>query len=150
MSEVNWYASGEQSITGTVHITRMKVMYAANIIIAGPLGLAVLVTPETTRQLLGIPAVEPMSYGIGMGAIPLAFGLAGIAGLYAPLRCSPILGLQALYKSMFLIAVILPLLATGGIPAYALPLIGIFVFFIIGDVLAIPFDYILSRPATAT
>lgn len=149
MAQAHWYARGEEVVEGTVHLNRLKAMYIANIVIAGPLGLAALLVPETTRQMMGFPAVEPIAFGVGMGAIPLGFGLAGILGVYAPLRTSPVLGLQALYKSIFLVAVILPLAATGQIPSYTAPIIAIFVFFIVGDLLALPFSYLFSRPAEA-
>ncbi len=73
-------------------------MYAANIRVSGPIGLAALAAPAVSRPLLGIPSGDPLSFGIANGAIPLAFGLAGIAGLRAPLRLSPILSLQVVYK----------------------------------------------------
>lgn len=56
----------------------LKAMYVANIIISLPLGLAVLGAPETMRGILGIPAGDPIHFGIASGATPLAFGIAGV------------------------------------------------------------------------
>lgn len=126
----------------------LKAMYAANVLIAGPLGLATLLAPGFVRELFAIPAGEPISMGVGMGAIPLAFGLAGLVGLRAPLRLTPVLALQACYKSLFLLGVIVPLAVMGGVPGYALPIVGIFIFFIVGDLIAIPWNYLRSPAAS--
>jgi hypothetical protein len=122
-------------------------MYTANIIISGPIGFAAIVAPRFARSFFGIPAGDPVTFGIANGAIPLGFALAGILGLRAPIRLSPILGLQAVYKSLFLIGVIVPLAIAGQIPNYALPIIDIFVFFIVGNLIAIPFRYVAAYPA---
>lgn len=123
-------------------------MYLANIVVAAPLGAATLVAPGTVRTLMGIPSGDPVFYGLAAGAVPLAFGVAGVAGLRAPLRLSPVLALQALYKSLFLLAVIVPLAVNGQMPGHAVPLNVIFVFFIIGDVVAVPFRYLFSRASS--
>lgn len=127
----------------------LKGMYAANVLLSGPLGLATILAPELVRGLLEIPAGDPVNYGIATGAVPLAFGLAGLAGLRAPLRFSPIPGLQVVYKSLFLLGVIAPLAVAGQVPSYALPVVGIFAFFVVGDLIAIPRDYVLPRSTAA-
>ena len=127
----------------------LKAMYLANIVIAAPLGVGALVTPGAIRAIMGVPPGDPVSYGIAVGAVPLAFGLAGIAGLRAPLRVAPVLALQALYKSLFLVAVIAPLALAGQLPGHALPLIVMFVFFIVGAIVVVPFPYLLSRESGA-
>lgn len=130
---------------GKMHTNRLKAMYLANILISGPIGLANLIAPKTMRRMMGIPAGDPIHYGIASGAIPLAFGLAGVLGLRSPLRLSPVLGLQVIYKSLFLLGTALPLAIKRGIPLYAAPLIGTFVFFLAGNLIARPFPYLLSR-----
>lgn len=126
----------------------LKTMYVANVLISGPIGLGTLVAPEFVRGLFGIPAGDPVSFGIATGAVPLAFGIAGVAGLWAPLRLSPVLGLQVVYKSLFLLGVLVPLALMDGIPEYALPIVGIFVFFVVGNLVAIPWDYLRSGLAS--
>lgn len=126
----------------------LKAMYLANIVIAAPLGVATLVAPGRLRALMGIPSADPVFYGMAAGAVPLAFGLAGVAGLRAPLRLSPVLALQALYKSLFLVAVIAPLAVNGQMPGYAVPLNVIFAFFVVGDVVAVPFRHLVSRASS--
>lgn len=143
MSQLNWYAKGEGTVEGTIRVNWLKAMYIANIIISLPIGLAVVVAPETMRGILSVPTGDPIHYGIASGAVPLAFGIAGVLGLRLPLRLSPVLGLQILYKSIFLVGVVLPLTLRGEVPDYAVPVIGIFLFFIIGNTIALPFRYLL-------
>lgn len=128
------------------HERRLRVMYAANLVVSGPLGLAVLLDPGVMRSLLGVPSGDPILFGVAAGAVPFAFGVAAILGLRAPVRFSPVLGLQAVYKAAFLAAVILPLAIAGDLAAWTLPLAGIFVFFVVGDLVAIPLPYLLPEP----
>lgn len=136
--------SAEQPVEGTVRLTWLKAMYAANIVVSGGTGIGSLVAPGATRAVLGIPPQDPVMFGIASGAVPLAFGLAGVLGLRAPIRLAPVLLLQVLYKAAFLVAVVLPLAVAGQFPAFAVPLVGLFAVFIVGDLIAIPFPYLFS------
>lgn len=133
--------------TETIRTGWLKTMYVANLLVSLPLGTAVLIAPDTMRSVLGIPVGDPVHYGIAAGALPLAFGLAGIGGLRFPVRFSPVLGVQFLYKTLFLIGGILPMVFTGTVPGYATPVIVIFLLFILGNAIAIPFRYLFSRPS---
>lgn len=120
----------------------LRGMYLANVVISGPVGLAALVAPGFARGLFGIPAGDPVNFAIATGAVPLAFGLAGLAGLRAPLRLSPILGLQVVYKSLFLLGAVVPMAIAGQVPSYGIPVIAIYVFFVVGDLVALPWAYL--------
>ena len=63
----------------------------------------------------------------------------------APLKFSPVLLLQLSYKVLWLIGVIIPLLLAGAFPTYAVLFVVIFVTYIVGDLIAIPFPYIFAR-----
>lgn len=131
----------------TVRLKWLRTMYIANIVIALPLGLGVLLAPEVLRGILGVTGSDPVFYGMAAGAVPLGFGLVGLLGLRFPLTLSPVLGLQALYKSLFLIGVTLPLLVIGELPPFAVSLSLLFVLFIVGDLIAVPFSYLFSHEA---
>jgi hypothetical protein len=77
--------------------------------------------------------------------MPLAFGIAGALGLRVPRRMAPVLLIQVLYKSLFLLGVILPQALRGGMPEYTVPLVVLFALFIVGDVVAIPFSHLFAR-----
>lgn len=144
MSQHARYPEDDPTVEPTVRTNWLRVMYAANVLFA-VFGLAVIALPDTMRALLGVPAGDPIHFGIAAGAVPFAFGLAGVLGLRAPLKFSPVLGLQVAYKGMFLLGVVLPLVVAGELPAFAVPLAGLFLIFIVGDLIAIPFPYLLSQ-----
>lgn len=123
----------------------LQAMYAANVFISGPIGAGALLAPEAFRALMALPPQEPVHFGIASGAVPLAFGLAGLWGLRAPLKASPVLLLQVCYKGLFLAAVALPLALAREFPAYALPVVAIFVFFVAGNLIAVPFRHLFGR-----
>lgn len=138
---------GKVSSEKTEHINWLRGMYAANIGFSLPFGIANLVAPKTMRRMLGIPSGDPMHYGVAEGAIPLAFGLAGVLGLYSPLKFSPVLGLQAAYKSAFLFGVALPRAVKGKVPSYAFPMVAIYGFFLAGNLIALRYPHLLPKPS---
>lgn len=142
-------ATARPAVDGPVRLNWLRGMYVANVLVSGSIGLLALAAPALFRSLTGVPAGDPISYGIANGAVPLAFGVAGLLGLRAPLRLSPVLALQVGYKALFLAAVVVPLAMTSGVPSYAWPVVGIFVIFIVGNLVAIPFPYLLGRSPTA-
>lgn len=146
MAQISSSSTAEVS-KDTARLKWLRAMYVANIVIALPLGLGVLLAPEGMRGVMGVTGGEPIFYGMAAGAVPLAFGLVGLLGLRFPLTLSPVLALQALYKSLFLIGVILPLFVIGQLPTFAVSLSVLFVLFIVGDLIAVPFSHLLSRKA---
>ena len=124
----------------------LKFMYVHTIVGAGGFGLGMIVVPEGIKTAFRWPVAEPIAFGI-VGSVYIAFGILSILGLRSPLRFVPVLLLQLCYKSIWLIGVILPMLITGRFPTYAVLLVIIFATYIIGDLVAIPFSYILGRQA---
>lgn len=141
MEDISRSPTGE-AFSGPVRMRWLKVMYLANLIIAFPLGLAVLVAPELMRGIMGVPPGDPIHFSLAAGAVQCAFGMAGAVGLWSPLKFSPVLLLQALYKSLFLGGVVLPLMGRGQLPDFAMPVSLLFVLFIIEDLIAVPFSYL--------
>ena len=83
--------------------------------------------------------------GLAEVYVYLSFALLSILGLRSPLKFAPVLLLQLSYKVVWLIGVILPLLVTGKFPMYAILHASIFVSYIVGDLIAIPFSYVFSK-----
>jgi hypothetical protein len=122
----------------------LKFMYIYTIVGAGGSGLGIILLPDVWRSIFGWPNSEQITFGV-TGSVYLAFALLSILGLRSPLKFSPILLLQLTYKGVWFIGVILPLLLTGKFPIYALLFTAIYVTYIIGDLIAIPFSYVFAK-----
>jgi hypothetical protein len=126
----------------------LKIMYWYTIIGAGGFGLAIVLYPEAVRSLFRWPTQDPIVYGV-TGSVWLAFAVLSLFGLRSPLKFAPILVLQLCYKSIWLIGVVLPLLLSRTFPLYAILHAVIFISYIIGDLIAIPFRSVFSNMDTA-
>jgi hypothetical protein len=124
----------------------LKGMYVYTIVVAGFLGVGIIVLPEMIKAKLPWPVEEPTAFGI-VGSIYVACGLLAILGLRSPLKFVPLLLMQLFYKAVWFIGVALPLWASGHFPIYALPMAIIFATFIVGDLIAIPFSYVFAKEA---
>lgn len=122
----------------------LKGMYIYTIVVAGFLGVGIIVMPEMIKTKFPWPVEEPTAFGI-VGSVYVAFGLLSILGLRSPLKFVPVLLMQLCYKSVWFIGVLIPLLITGRFPSYAIPMVIIFATFIIGDLIAIPFAYVFAK-----
>ena len=85
-----------------------------------------------------------MMYGVAAG-IWLAFGIMSLLGLRSPLKFLPILLIQFVYKSIWVIGILLPLSLKGALPSYAPLMIVVMVSYIIGDLIAIPFSVLMKH-----
>ena len=122
----------------------LKGMYIYTIICSGGFGLGMLFMQDTLQSLLGWAEIEPLTFGIA-GSVYVTFGILSIFGLKAPLKFIPVLLTELIYKVIWLIVIMLPLLITNQFPSYGIMLAVIFVTFIIGNLIAIPFSYIINK-----
>ena len=122
----------------------LKLMYIYTILGAGGIGLGIILIPSTVRSIFGWPDQDPVFFGI-TASVYLAFALVSIHGLKSPLKFSPILMLQMVYKLIWFIAIIIPMLIKGTFPTYGVLLAVIFASYVIGDLIAIPFAYIFAK-----
>jgi hypothetical protein len=122
----------------------LRFMYAYTIVGAGGFGLAIIFARQTVESALGLPHEDPVVFGI-TGSVYVAFAALSVLGLRSPLKFAPVLLLQLCYKAIWLIGVILPLWAAGGLETYGVILAAIFATYIIGDLIAIPFRRVFAR-----
>lgn len=122
----------------------LRFMYIYTIIGAGGFGLGMIFIPDVVQSTFGFPSQDPVVYGI-TASVYTAFGLISIFGLKSPMKFAPVLLLQLCYKVIWLAGVVLPLLLSGRFPLYATTLLIIFVTYIIGDLIAIPFSQVFSQ-----
>ena len=127
-----------------VHRGWLKAMYIYTIVGAGCVGLGILLAPEYVRLTLGLPQQERViSFGV-VGSVYFSFALLSLLGLRSPLKYAPILFLQLSYKSVWMVAVIVPAVLAGNFPGYAILPVAIYATYIIGDLKAIPFSYLFA------
>ena len=122
----------------------LKGMYIYTIVGAGGFGVGIIVIPDVMRSVFRWPSGDPIAFGV-TGSVYLSFALLCILGVRSPLKFVPVLLLQLSYKVVWFIGVILPLLAVGRFPTYAILHVAIFASYIIGDLIAIPFSYVFAR-----
>jgi len=122
----------------------LKFMYIYTIVGAGGFGLGLIIMPEVIKSSFKFPSQDPVILGIASSYF-VGSGILSILGLRSPLKFVPLLVLQLFYKCIWLVGIISPLLITGEVPTHAVILIIIFVTYIIGDLIAIPFGYVFSK-----
>ena len=122
----------------------LRAMYIYNIVGAGGFGLALLFFPGTIQPMLRFPAQDPVTLGL-YGSVLLAVGLISIAALRFPLKFVAILFIQLIYKPIWLGVVAMPLFFKGQFPLYVVFISAVFISYIIGNLIAIPFSYLFSK-----
>lgn len=127
------------------HPNWLRFMYIVNIIGAMGLGIVYLVSPSTVSSIMGVPNLDPMwSPGYAYSYM-VALGIIGILGLRSPLKFAASLLLQAIGKIIWIIAVFVPALYFGSVPSWGYEITLLFVFWILGDLIAVPWKYFLSK-----
>ena len=86
----------------------MKLMYLANIVVAGWISINCLFFPKTAQEAIFTNAFEYSESFRLVGALWFAIFLLSIFGLFYPKQMSLIFVFQLIYKSMWLIVVALP------------------------------------------
>lgn len=122
----------------------LRAMYWYTLLGAGGFGLGMVILPATVQSALGFPAQDPVVFKL-YGSVLLASGLAAIPALRRPLKFVPLLLLQLIYKPIWLAVVAVPMFLKGQFPLYVVMFSAIFLTYIIGDLIAIPFSYLFSR-----
>jgi hypothetical protein len=136
--------------TSVVRFGWLKAMYIYTIATAGGFGLAMLAFPGLLHSLFGVPIDNPTALKL-CGSILLGAGLISIPALRFPLKFSALLLLQLVYKPIWIAVGALPFFFQGQFPLYIVMITVIFIGYIAGDLIAIPWGYLFSRekPAAA-
>jgi len=117
-------------------------MYILTIVIAGGIGIGILIEHKFMQWTFGAECPEIVSFLVG--SVFIAFALLSILGLKAPVRFAPILLMQLIYKTIWLLSVMIFSLTNGKLEADIIPLVIVFAAVIIGDVMAIPFSEVFG------
>lgn len=122
----------------------LKLMYIYTIVSAGGFGLGMIFIPEVIKSVFKFPDQDPIVFG-AYGCMLISSGILAIFGLRSPLKFVPLLLFQLCYKSIWFIGVLLPFLLANDLQTYVIVFIVVFALFIIGDLIAIPFSYIVAK-----
>ncbi len=86
----------------------LKLIYIANIIVAGWISLTSIFSPKTSALTVFQNAYQASEVMRLVGCLWLAIAILSVLGLWRPLSFSPILLVQLIYKGTWLLVVALP------------------------------------------
>ena len=86
----------------------LKIIYIANIIVAGWISISSIFYPKIAATTVFQNAYQPTEVIRLVGCLWLAITILSILGLYRPISFSPILLVQLIYKGTWLLVVALP------------------------------------------
>lgn len=89
-------------------MTALKLVYVANIIVAGWIGITSLFSPKTAAATIFQHTYPTTDLIRLVGCLWLAIALLSVLGLWRPMVFSPVLLLQLIYKGSWLLVVALP------------------------------------------
>lgn len=111
----------------------LKLVYIANIIVAGYIGILFTFSPKASVATIFQNAYQATEVIRLVGCLWLAIAILSVLGLWRPLTFSPILLVQLIYKGTWLLVVALPAIRNSQpYPS------GMAIFFLVW-VLALPF-----------
>jgi len=126
-----------------IHPNWLRFMYAYTILSGGILGFALLVAPSAMLPALGVPTEEPFLAGM-VYSVWLAEGILSAIGLRYPVKFAPVLLVQLTYKLIWLVTIIIPHMVTEQLPMFAVTMSAVYITFVIGDIIAIPWRHIFT------
>jgi len=86
----------------------LYIVYIANIIVAGWISITSLIFPETAQSSIFQNTFQYSEHIRLIGALWGGIFILSIIGLFYPLKMSPVLVLQLIYKGSWLLVVALP------------------------------------------
>jgi hypothetical protein len=92
----------------TNKMTAIKLIYIANIIVAGWISITSTFFPKTSALTVFQNAYQPTEVIRLVGCLWLSIAVLSLLGLWRPISFSPILLVQLIYKGTWLLVVALP------------------------------------------
>jgi hypothetical protein len=119
----------------TVRLYLMRALYLLNLLLVGS-----SVWPQLIQPSHSVPLME----GVALSFYAALSALSAL-GLRYPLRMVPLLFLQLVYKSVWLLAVAAPLASAGALTEEVAGAVRPFVIGVLLDVLVIPWPYVVAN-----
>jgi hypothetical protein len=89
-------------------MTALKLVYIANIIVAGYIGITSLFFPKLSSATIFQNSYQTTDVIRLVGCLWLAIAVLSVLGLWRPITFSPVLLLQVIYKGSWLLVVAIP------------------------------------------
>lgn len=89
-------------------MTALKLVYIANIIVAGYIGITSLFFPKLSSVTIFQNSYQTTDVIRLVGCLWLAIAILSVLGLWRPVTFSPVLLLQVIYKASWLLVVAIP------------------------------------------
>lgn len=121
---------------------RLYVIYIANCIVAGWIGITATFFPKTAAVTVFQNTYVTTEVMRLVGCLWLAIVVLSLLGLYRPLAFSPVLVLQLIYKGTWLLVVALP--AIKAQQAYPMGMAGFFLVWVLVLPFVIPWSTLLK------
>ncbi|MEM7077583.1 MAG: hypothetical protein AAF513_03040 [Pseudomonadota bacterium] len=122
--------------------TALRIMYGCAILGAGIVGLVTLFAPSLAARYVFLGATNVDIYIRILGALWLSLGAVSILGLISPIRFIPILVVQLVYKSLWLLVAAYPALLAGSREVGLIFFAGLFSAWVFALLLMIPFTLV--------
>ncbi|MFK7972060.1 MAG: hypothetical protein AB8F95_16955 [Bacteroidia bacterium] len=94
-------------------IIALKIVYIANILVAGWISYTSLLYPKTAAQTVFQGAYPDTEVIRLVGSLWLGITVLSVLGLWRPITFSPVLLMQVIYKGSWLLIVALPAIRAG-------------------------------------
>jgi hypothetical protein len=133
---------------GVINLFWIRLLYGCTAFLGITVGSTMLIAPDFSRKVVGIPFSLPTQDPIMYGAVAGIWTTVGILcafGLRAPLKFLPLFTLQLCYKSLWFGFIFFPLIIRGEFPNHGwASAVGNLIWMLM-DLKAIPWRYLLSR-----
>ena len=120
----------------------LKIVYIANILVAGWIGITSLFFPKTAVRTIFENTYSNSEFIRLIGALWLSIAVLSCFGLFKPQNFSPVLVLQLIYKGAWLLVVALPAIISQ--TPYPKGMAVFFVIWVIVLPFVIPWNYLFS------
>jgi len=134
----------ESAKSDKIMVTPLRGMYLFTLSGVVPLGLIMMISPETFDPLFGWKVTDPVFAGAYGGCL-LAMGILCALGLRSPTKFMTVLFMQFCYKVSWFIFVWFPLTLSGGYPDGLWLYTSMMFIAIVIDIVVVPFPYIFKK-----
>lgn len=123
----------------------IKLIFLLNIAVAGFVGFTSLFLPHFSAKYVFEETI-PVSFSLRLvGCLWLSIALLSIFGFFEPIRYSPVLLIQFIYKLLWLLVIALPLISSGQFSNLPKGMTYFFVIWVVLLAIGMPYSYLFNN-----